>query len=239
MSKALEIHRLLLQEYGDRPWAPRADPLSELIGTILSQNTSDVNSGRAFECLRAAFPTWEQVRDAPVDSVVAAIHSGGLAAIKAPRIQRVLATISGQRGGLDLCFLADMPVDEARHWLMSLDGVGAKTAACVLMFSLGKPVMPVDTHVHRVSQRLGLAGPKDSAEETEAILETLLPPEARYAFHLNVIAHGRQVCKAQRPRCALCVLACRCDYLALHPELAASAGEGTRGEGAARSSLAP
>jgi endonuclease III len=221
MSKALDIHHLLVQEYGDRPWAPRADPLSELIGTILSQNTSDINSGRAFESLRAAFPTWEAVCDAPVDAVAAAIHCGGLAAIKAPRIQCVLTTIAGQRGDLDLAFLADLPVDDARRWLMSLDGVGAKTAACVLMFSLGKPVMPVDTHVHRVSQRLGLAAPKDTAEETEAILESLLPPESRYAFHLNVIAHGRKVCKAQRPRCAICVLAGLCDYLALHPDLAA------------------
>ena len=162
-------------------------------------------------------------------AVAAAIHCGGLAAIKAPRIQRVLTTITGQRGSLDLCFLADLPVDEARRWLMSLDGVGAKTAACVLMFSLGKPVMPVDTHVHRVSRRLGLAAAKDTPEETEAILEALLPPAARYAFHLNVIAHGRLICKAQRPRCALCVLACRCDYLAQHPELESTAAAETRG----------
>jgi endonuclease-3 len=230
MSKALEIHRLLLQEYGDHPWAPRADPLSELIGTILSQNTSDLNSGRAYEALRAAFPTWEQVRDAPVEAVAGAIHPGGLAAIKAPRIQRVLTTITDQRGSLDLGFLADMPLDEARSWLMSLDGVGAKTAACVLMFSLGKPVMPVDTHVHRLAGRLGLAAPKDTPEETEAILETLVPPAVRYAFHLNVIAHGRLVCKARRPRCAACVLACHCDFQAHHPEFAdapvAAAGGG-------------
>jgi endonuclease-3 len=214
MSKALDIHHLLIREYGDLPWAPRADPLSELIGTILSQNTSDVNSGRAYAALRAAFPTWEQVRHAPVDAIANAIHSGGLAAIKAPRIQRILTTIADQRGSLDLGFLAGMPVDEARRWLMSLDGVGAKTAACVLMFSLGKPVMPVDTHVHRVSGRLGLSVAKDTPEQTEAILESLLPPEARYAFHLNVIAHGRLICKSRWPRCAACVLACQCDYLA-------------------------
>jgi endonuclease-3 len=214
MSKALAIHGLLTKEYGDRPWAPRADPLSELIGTILSQNTSDVNSGRAYQALRAAFPTWQQVRDAPVEAIADAIHCGGLAAIKAPRIQRVLTTIGDQRGCLDLSFLGDMPVDEARCWLMSLDGVGAKTAACVLMFSLGKPVMPVDTHVHRVSGRLGLSAAKDTPEETEAILESLLPPAVRYSFHLNAIAHGRLVCKAQRPRCAVCVLARHCDFLA-------------------------
>jgi endonuclease III len=218
MSKALAIHRLLVQEYGDPPWTPRADPLSELIGTILSQNTSDLNSGRAYAALRAAFPTWEQVRDAPAEAVASAIHGGGLAAIKAPRIQRVLTTIGAQRGSLDLCFLADMPVDEARCWLMSLDGVGAKTAACVLMFSLGKPVMPVDTHVHRVSGRLGLSAPDDTPEETEALLESLVPPAVRYAFHINVITHGRLVCKAQRPRCAQCILACHCDFRAHHPE---------------------
>jgi endonuclease III len=229
MSKALEIHRLLAQEYGDRPWKPRADPLSELIGTILSQNTSDVNSGRAYDALRAAYPTWEQVRDAPVAAVVDAIHCGGLAAIKAPRIQRVLATITGQRGKLDLCFLAEMPVDEARGWLMSLDGVGAKTAACVLMFSLGKAVIPVDTHVHRVSYRLGLSAAGDTPDATEAILESLLPSAARYTFHMNAIAHGRLICKAQRPRCALCVLARQCDYLAQHPPLEGTAAAETRG----------
>jgi endonuclease-3 len=231
MSKALDIHRLLVQEYGDRPWVLRTDPLPELIGTILSQNTSDVNSGRAYEALRAAFPTWEQVRDAPVERVATAIHSGGLAGIKAARIQRVLATIAEQRGRLELGFLADLPVDEARRWLMSLDGVGAKTAACVLMFALGKPVIPVDTHVHRVSGRLGLSALKDTPEETEAILESLVPPAMRYPFHLNVIAHGRRICKAQRPRCTLCVLACHCDGLAQHPALEGPPKAATR-EGA-------
>ena len=176
--KALEIHALLVQEYGDRPWQPRADPLSELVGTVLSQNTSDLNSGRAYESLRAALPTWEAVRDAPVAQVEAAIRCGGLSAIKAPRIQRILAEITRQRGDLDLCFLDAMPVDEARRWLVALEGVGAKTAACVLMFALGKPVIPVDTHVHRVSRRLGLAGAKDSPERTEAVLEAQVPPAA-------------------------------------------------------------
>ena len=210
--KALEIHALLVQEYGDRPWEPRADPLSELVGTVLSQNTSDLNSGRAYESLRAALPTWEAVRDAPVAQVEAAIRCGGLSAIKAPRIQRILAEITRQRGDLDLCFLDAMPVDEARRWLVALEGVGVKTAACVLMFALGKPVIPVDTHVHRVSRRLGLAGAKDSPERTEAVLEEQVPPEDRYAFHINLIAHGRRVCKAQRPLCGECVLACRCDF---------------------------
>jgi endonuclease-3 len=227
---ALDVHGLLVQEYGDPAWAPRADPLAELIGVILSQNTSDLNSARAYASLRAAFPTWEQVRDAPVQAVAAAIHSGGLAAIKAPRIQRVLATISDRRGRLDLGFLADLPVDEARRWLMSLDGVGAKTAACVLLFALGQPVVPVDTHVHRVSLRLGLVSTKHTPEQTEGILESLLPPWARYAYHMNVIAHGRLVCKAQRPRCGLCVLTSCCAYWEARPGQsvppAAESGEG-------------
>lgn len=210
MSKALEIHARLVREYGDRPWQSRADPLSELINTVLSQNTSDLNSGRAYESLRAALPTWEAVRDAPVGQVEAAIRCGGLAAIKAPRIQRILTGITAQHGNLDLCFLDDVPVDEARRWLMSLEGVGAKTAACVLMFSLCKPVMPVDTHVHRVSRRLGLAAEKDSPERTQEALESQVPPGDRYAFHINLIAHGRRTCKAQRPLCGECVVAGLC-----------------------------
>ncbi len=212
MSQALEIHRLLSQAYGQPCWQSRADPLSELIGTILSQNTSDVNSGRAYTALRATFPTWEAVRAAPVEAVAAAIRPGGLAAIKAPRIQRVLDAIARERGDLDLGFLAGLPVAEARRWLLVLDGVGAKTAACVLLFSLGRPVIPVDTHVHRLSQRLGLVETRATPEETEESLESLLPPEDCYAFHVNLIAHGRQVCKAQRPRCDECVLSTLCDY---------------------------
>lgn len=212
--KAAEIRRLLIEAYGDRPWQPRADPLSELIGTVLSQNTSDLNSGRAYEALRAVLPTWEAVRDAPVERVEQAIRCGGLSAVKAPRIQRILAEITRQRGDLDLCFLDSMPTDEARQWLVALEGVGAKTAACVLMFALGKPVIPVDTHVHRVSRRLGLAADKDSPERTETVLESLVPAEDRYAFHVNLIAHGRRVCKAQRPLCEACVVACLCDYYA-------------------------
>ena len=214
MTKALEVHLLLTGQYGEPRWCSRADPLSELIGTILSQNTSDVNSGRAFAALQAAFPTWQQVLDAPAQVVIEAIRSGGLAAIKGPRIQKVLATIAEERGELNLGFLDALPVDQARQWLLSLEGVGAKTAACVLLFSLGKPVIPVDTHVHRLARRLGLVEARATPEETEGILESLVLPEARYAFHMNLIAHGRRVCKAQSPRCEECVLACACAFAA-------------------------
>jgi len=209
-ARAMQIHRLLEREYGHHVWKARADPLSELIITILSQNTSDINSGRAYKALRAAFPSWEDVRDAPVEAVAAAIRPGGLANIKAHRLQRILKIITQRQGALSLDFLADLPVEEARRWLLSLEGVGPKTAACVLLFSLGKPVLPVDTHVHRLAQRLGLVEHGATPEETEQKLEALLPPEDLYSFHLNLIAHGRRVCRSQRPLCQGCVLADVC-----------------------------
>jgi len=211
-SKALLIHKALIQEYGQPQWNPRLEPLSELVFTILSQNTSDVNRDRAWKRLKDRFPTWEEVLTADVEEIADAIRPGGLAEIKALRIKEALWTIEKERGALDLSFLKNMGVDEARDWLISLKGVGPKTAAVVLLFSLGMAAFPVDTHVHRVSQRLGLIGPKASREQAHRLLEELLPPEIYYPFHLNMIAHGRQVCKAQNPRCEICVLQEHCDY---------------------------
>lgn len=211
-SKALTVHQLLIEEYGQREWRPRLDPLSELIFTILSQNTSDVNRDRAWMRLKDRFPTWESVLAADAAELAEAIRPGGLANVKAPRIQETLRVIKRARGEFTLDFLAEMEVDEAKRWLTSLNGVGPKTAAIVLIFSLGKPAFPVDTHVHRVSQRLGLIGPKTSREKAHDVLEELLPSEIYYTFHLNLIAHGREVCKSQRPRCATCVLREHCDY---------------------------
>jgi endonuclease-3 len=224
------IQRLLIRAYGEPPrpawagtvsspgraeaptsWEP-IDPLDELINTILSQNTNDLNRDRAYHALRAKFPTWEAVRDAPLPQVMAAIKSAGLANQKGPRIQQVLRRITEERGELELNFLRDWPADEARTWLMSLDGVGPKTASIVLLFALGKPAFPVDTHIHRVTGRLGLIPPKTSAEKAHEILEELVPPEWYHSFHLNVIEHGRQVCKAQRPLCERCALQKHCDY---------------------------
>jgi len=213
-SEALAVHQLLIEQYGQREWRPRLDPLSELIFTILSQNTSDVNRDRAWVRLKDRFPTWESVLAADTAELAEAIRPGGLANVKAPRIQEVLRVIQMERGEFTLDFLAEMEVDEARRWLTSLHGVGPKTAAIVLLFSLGKPAFPVDTHVHRVSRRLGLIGPKTSREKAHEVLEELLPSEIYYTFHLNLIAHGREVCKSQRPRCAACVLREHCDYLA-------------------------
>jgi endonuclease-3 len=212
LDKALTIHQLLIKEYGQCEWRPRLDPLGELIFTILSQNTSDVNRDRAWERLKDRFPTWESVLAADTAELTEAIRPGGLANVKAPRIQETLRFVKQERGGFTLDFLAEMEVDEAKQWLTSLKGVGPKTAAIVLLFSLGKPAFPVDTHVHRVSRRLGLIGPKTSREKAHEVLEALLPHEIYYTFHLNLIAHGRGVCKSQRPRCATCILQKHCDY---------------------------
>ena len=201
---------LLEATYGPRPFPGRGDPLGELVQTILSQSTSDLNSGRAYESLRRRFPTWEEALDAPVGEVYEAIRQAGLGNIKAPRIQRALASVLERSGGLSLDFLADLPLEEARAWLRGIEGVGPKTAACVLMFALGMPALPVDTHVHRVSRRLGLIGPRVSAERAHALLESALGPEQVYPFHLHMIQHGRQVCHAQSPDCGKCALAGIC-----------------------------
>ena len=209
----MTIHRILKEEYGDREWHPRLDPVGELVSTILSQNTNDVNRDRAYERLRERFPTWEAVRDAEPAEIERAIRPAGLAGSKGPAIQRALRQASDEGGGeITLDFLAEMPLDEARNWLTHLNGVGPKTAAIVLLFSFNRPAFPVDTHVHRVSQRLGLIGPKISREKAHDLLEALLPPEIYYAFHLNLIAHGRQVCHARQPRCEGCPLLAVCNY---------------------------
>lgn len=211
--KLMAVHSLLLEEYGHHQWESHRSALSELVRTILSQNTSDVNSDRAFARLRQRFPTWDAVLGAEVDEVEEAITPGGLARIKAPRIKKALIAIREERGELDLGFLKGMQIDEAKSWLMSLEGVGPKTAACVLLFSLGRPVLPVDTHVLRVSRRLGLIGPRTSAERAHEELGEVVPSEAVYDFHMNMVAHGRRVCHARQPDCDRCVLAPNCDFV--------------------------
>jgi endonuclease-3 len=210
--KALRIHRRLLAEYGEPVWHPHHEPLDELVLTILSQNTSDANSGRAYAQLRARYPTWEAVMAADTAALAETIRSGGLGQMKAPRIQKALRRIQEERGELSLDFLADMEPEAARRWLLALDGVGPKTAAIVLLFALGRPAFPVDTHVHRVTRRLGLAPPQATPEQVQDLMEAILPPETFYAFHLNLIAHGRQVCKAQKPLCAVCILQADCHW---------------------------
>ncbi|MGQ9597953.1 MAG: endonuclease III domain-containing protein [Anaerolineae bacterium] len=210
--KANEIHRRLLQVYGLPTRQPELDPVSQLVNTILSQNTNDKNRDLAFMQLRQRYETWEQVRDADPAEVIEAIRPAGLANQKGPRIQEALRYITQQRGELDLNFLADWPLDAAKAWLSSLNGVGPKTAAIVLLFSLGKPAFPVDTHIHRVTQRLGLIGPRVSREQAHTILEGLLAPTDYFAFHLNVIRHGREICVSRNPRCHRCSLRPLCNY---------------------------
>jgi endonuclease III len=213
--KAERIHAALEHVYGPLEWQPRTDPLSELILTILSQHTSDTNRDRAFNTMRERFSTWEEVRDAPTQDLADAIKSGGLSNVKAPRIQEVLRQLGEERGGnLNLDFLTHMSVEEAKTYLARFHGVGPKTAACVLMFACGMPVMPVDTHVHRVSGRLGLIGPRTNAEQAHDDLEAIVQPDKRYSFHIYLIWHGRQVCKAQRPLCEICPITTWCDYYA-------------------------
>ena len=201
---------LLGEEYGPMEWQPRYDPASELVYTILSQHTSDINSERAFRALMATFGSLEAIAGADVADIEDAIRSGGLAKTKAPRIKAILNEVMRKVGSYDLTFLAEMPLEEAKAWLKELDGVGPKTAAIILCFSLGLPAMPVDTHIYRVAKRLGFFGPKVSAEQAHDILEPMVEPEDVFAFHLYLINHGRQVCKARRPRCDDCVLAWGC-----------------------------
>lgn len=215
-----EIERRLEVRYGPRLLREGNDPVSGLVGTILSQNTSDVNTARTFASLRAAFPTWQDVLEADTDDVREAIRMGGLSNIKAPRIQAALQAIRDRRGSLDLDFLREMSVDDAMAWLTSLNGIGPKTAACVLLFELGKPAMPVDTHVGRVMTRLGVLPDRTSTLTKQRILETLIGPDADrvYAVHVETITHGREICKARRPLCERCDLASICPYYQEHSE---------------------
>jgi endonuclease III len=210
--KVRAVYERLVEAYGPRLLRPGRDPLDELILTILSQNTSDRNSGRAYRLLRAKYPTWEQVIAAPLPELYEVIKPAGLGNIKAPRIQNTLHAILERRGELSLDFLDALSLEEGKRWLTSLDGIGPKTAACVLLFALGKPALPVDTHVHRVARRLGLIGPKVSADQAHTLLEAALPPETIYPFHIDMIQHGRLVCHAQRPRCETCPLSDLCDF---------------------------
>ena len=210
--KALKVHKKLIKAFGEPTWRNPLPPLDELISTILSQNTNDVNRDRAFNSLREKFPTWEQVRDADTEEVIEAVRVAGLANQKGPRIQNVLRAITEERGSLDLSFLADIPLEEARAWLTKFKGVGPKTAAIVLCFSLNRPAFPVDTHVYRVTGRIGLRPEKISVEQAHPYLEEVFPPETYYAAHLNLIRLGREVCAARKPNCPVCPVYDLCDY---------------------------
>jgi endonuclease-3 len=196
---------------GPPPGHRRLPPVDELVLTILSQNTSDQNRDRAYAAMRERFPTWEAVRDADPAVLADVLRPGGLADQKAPRIQAVLARVS-DGAAPDLEWLGDLEPDEAIAWLVDLPGVGVKTASCVLLFSFGEAVMPVDTHVHRIAGRLGLIPPGASAERAHALLTAATPPARMLEAHLLLIRHGRTICTARRPRCGECPLLDLCPY---------------------------
>jgi endonuclease-3 len=201
-----EIVRRLSALYGEPVWRPHGDPMAELVLTILSQNTSDSNSGRAFMRLVTRFPDWRVLMEAPIAEIEREIAVGGLAKQKAPRIKASLEAVWAARGSFDLEFLRELPLDEAKSWLREMKGVGPKTAACVLMFSFGRPALPVDTHVHRVAQRLGLVPERATTEQAHDILEAMLATQLVFPFHIMLIKHGRRLCRAQRPLCQDCPL---------------------------------
>ncbi len=209
---ALEVYHRLLKKYGEPSWGNELPILDELVSTILSQNTNDINRDRAFTQLRRHFPTWERVRDAGAEEVIAAIRPAGLANQKGPRIQNILRQITAERGSLELEFLREMPADEAKSWLLQFVGVGPKTASIVLLFSLGKDAFPVDTHIQRVTGRIGLRPEKMTNEQAHRHLAELFPPETYKVAHLNIIRLGREVCHPRKPACEVCVLQSLCDY---------------------------
>ncbi len=213
--------------FGYPNWRQSLPAVDELVDCILSQSTSDTNRDRAFAALKARYTDWEAVMNAPTDDVIDTIRPAGLANQKAPRIQNVLRRIHAEQGALDIDFLADLPLNEARDWLTALDGVGPKTAAIVLCFAFNRPAFPVDTHIHRIGQRIGFLPQGISAEKAHPIMETIVPPEDHYAFHLNLIRLGREICQARRPACERCPLTAHCDY---YRQMTGAAGDDDRPE---------
>ena len=200
----------LSANYGRFVQEPRYNALDELIFTVLTQHTSDLNAERAFDQLRIAIPSWEAVMVADQDDIAKAIFHGGMSNQKSKRIKDILGAILERHGALEIDFLRDYELDDARQWLMELPGVGPKTAAVVMSFALGMPAFPVDTHIHRVSKRLGLIGEKTTADAAHEIMEGRVPPELRFQLHMQLITHGRQICKARRPLCGECPLSVDC-----------------------------
>lgn len=207
----------LERTYGARPWQPRGDPLGGLIQTILSQSTNDANSHAAYAELRRRFPSWLAALKATSRQIEQAIRRGGLARQKAGRIREILRAIHSEHGRLDLDFLANLSDTQAVEYLCGFKGVGPKTAACVLMFNLGRPVLPVDTHVHRLSGRLGLIGPGTTADQAHEALQALCPDALVWPFHVLLIEHGRRTCRSRAPLCETCCLAAICPRRGVGP----------------------
>ena len=205
------VYQKLGEKYGRPQWRQHLKPVDELVSTILSQSTSDGNRDKGFNALKARYPDWESVSIAPEDEVIETIRSAGLANQKGPRIQAALSFIREQRGSINLDFLADMDLAEAKSWLTQIKGIGPKTAAIVLLFAFNRPVFPVDTHVYRTTKRIGLIKPNTSVDKAHDVLEEIGEPETFYPMHLNLISHGREICQARKPKCAICNLQEICD----------------------------
>ena len=211
-AKYKPVAAALANLYGVPQWRKNTPPMDELVSCILSQNTSDINRDRGFDALKARYPAWQMVVDAPVAELIDTIRPAGLSNQKGPRIQQVLRIIYAEQGDYNIDFLNDLSVDDAKAWLTSLPGVGPKTAAIVLCFAFGRPAFPVDTHVHRVSTRIGFLPAGINADKAHPMMEAIVPPEDYYAFHINLIQHGRSICHARGPRCERCPLTDCCDY---------------------------
>jgi endonuclease-3 len=210
--KIVRVDAKLTRMYGEKKQSNFRDPTEELILTILSQNTNDLNRDRAFVSLTSRFGSWKDVSEARKSSVASAIKVGGLANTKAGRIRKILKQIGERSGDYSISFIKKMADNEAWDYLMSFDGVGPKTASCVMMFSLGKNFMPVDTHVHRVSKRLGLIPESMTAEKAHDWYREMNLPVSLYRLHLNLIQHGRTLCRAGKPKCEDCGLKSQCLY---------------------------
>lgn len=212
-ARAAEVTKRLTERYGELPFSSK-DPMGQLVDILLSHRTRDEQTAAAYDKLLRKFGSWEAVRDAPVGEVQGAIENVNWPEVKAPRIQAVMRQITEERGSLNLDFLRELPVEEGARWLNRFEGVGPKTSACVLLFACQKPILPVDTHVWRVSIRLGLIGKKVSADAAHNLLQALLPQDARsiYNFHKALLRHGQRICVFERPRCKQCNLTGICNY---------------------------
>lgn len=212
--KASRVDTILTKVYGRKMVKLDDDPVDTLVETILSQNTTDRNSGRAFAALKRKYLSWELVMRERPSRIAEVIRSGGLADTKARRIVGALEFIKKERGSLELDFLKRMSPKDAEAWLGQIKGVGPKTRSIVLLFALGMPAFPVDTHIHRVTKRIGLIGQKTSREKAQEELARLVPAKEFYNFHINIIEHGRAICQARKPKCSICKVSRYCDYYA-------------------------
>jgi endonuclease-3 len=217
-SKIGQVYERLVAAQGLRELKPRREPMRELISTMLSHRTTHANEEAAYNRMWERFGSWEAIRDAPVDELTEALKPATFPEVKAPNIKAALAQLFAERGEASIDFLADLPAEQGLAWLMSLPGVGIKTASLVLLFCFAKPVMPVDTHVHRVSQRLGLISQKTSPTAAHTLLQAQLPPEplTLFNFHVSMLRHGQKICVWGEPRCEQCVLTDLCDWYAAH-----------------------